>query len=59
MILLLCKFVNNIQNQDTFDNNALLADIDDEEEPLLSPSTITTNYTTHYRLPNYHGLILT
>ena len=48
--------VDNVQNQATFDNNEPLVDINDEGEPPLSPSMVTTYYDREYCLPNYHDI---
>ena len=51
------KFIeDNIQNQAMLDNNEPLVDINDEGEPPLSPSMITTNYDWEYCLPNDHNI---
>ena len=51
-----CFMVKNIQNQATFDKNERLGDIDDEREPSLPLSKITTNYDRQYRSLNDHDI---
>ena len=48
--------VGNIQNQAAFNNNESLGDTDNEGEPPLSPSMITSNYDRQYRLLNDHDI---